>query len=84
MFAVLGIGFILWLDSWFMNHVEMPKLSLDISYGLLLLIGFLTSFHCVGMCAPLFWVIPQKMLVEAIRPTHRMYFMALAKPFHNR
>jgi len=51
--AVLGIGFILWLDSWFMDHAEMPKLGRDISYGLLMLIGFLTSFHCVGMCGPL-------------------------------
>jgi sulfite exporter TauE/SafE len=31
----------------------MPKLSRDMSYGLLLLVGFLTSFHCVGMCGPL-------------------------------
>jgi sulfite exporter TauE/SafE len=51
--ALLGIGFILWLDSWFMNHSDMPKLSRDMSYGLLILIGFLTSFHCVGMCGPL-------------------------------
>jgi sulfite exporter TauE/SafE len=51
--ALLGIGFILWLDSWFMDHAEMPKLGRNISYGLLFLIGFLTSFHCVGMCGPL-------------------------------
>ena len=51
--ALIGIGFILWLDSWFMNHADMPKLSRDMSYGLLILIGFLTSFHCVGMCGPL-------------------------------
>jgi len=51
--ALMGIGFILWLDSWFMNHSDMPKLSRDMSYGLLILIGFLTSFHCVGMCGPL-------------------------------
>jgi sulfite exporter TauE/SafE len=51
--ALMGIGIILWLDSWFMNHSDMPKLSRDMSYGLLILIGFLTSFHCVGMCGPL-------------------------------
>ncbi len=51
--ALLGITFILWLDSWFMNHSDMPKLGRDMSYGLLVLIGFLTSFHCVGMCGPL-------------------------------
>ncbi|QXP85978.1 sulfite exporter TauE/SafE family protein [Methylococcus sp. Mc7] len=31
----------------------MPKLSRDASYGLLLFVGFLTGFHCVGMCGPL-------------------------------
>lgn len=51
--ALTGIGFILWLDSWFMNHSDMPKVGRDMSYGLLILIGFLTSFHCVGMCGPL-------------------------------
>ncbi|MFZ2171157.1 MAG: sulfite exporter TauE/SafE family protein, partial [Methylococcaceae bacterium] len=51
--ALMGIGFILWLDSWYMNHSDMPTLSRDMSYGLLTLIGFLTSFHCVGMCGPL-------------------------------
>jgi uncharacterized protein len=51
--ALVGIGFILWLDSWFMDHSDMPKIGRDMSYGLLLLIGFLTSFHCVGMCGPL-------------------------------
>ncbi len=51
--ALLGIGLILWLDSWLMSHANMPKLNRDMSLGLLVLIGFLTSFHCVGMCGPL-------------------------------
>ncbi|HBA67422.1 MAG TPA: hypothetical protein DCZ48_14860 [Methylococcaceae bacterium] len=51
--ALLGIGLILWLDSWFMNHSDMPSLSRDMGYGLLFVVGFLTSFHCVGMCGPL-------------------------------
>jgi len=51
--ALTGIGIILWLDSGFMDHVDMPELGRDMSYGLLILIGFLTSFHCVGMCGPL-------------------------------
>ena len=36
-----------------MNHTDMPKLSRDMSYALLALIGFLTSLHCVGMCGPI-------------------------------
>jgi sulfite exporter TauE/SafE len=51
--ALMGISLILWLDSWYMSHSDMPKISKDMSYGLLTLIGFLTSFHCVGMCGPL-------------------------------
>lgn len=51
--ALLGITFILWLDSWFMDHAEMPEMTKDVNFGLLILIGFLTSFHCVGMCGPL-------------------------------
>ncbi len=52
-FALLGISLILWLDSWFMDHAGMPNLVGEVNFGLLLLIGFLTSFHCVGMCGPL-------------------------------
>ncbi|WP_445372668.1 sulfite exporter TauE/SafE family protein [Methylomonas sp. HW2-6] len=52
-FALVGIGLILWLDSWFMDHTGMPDLNGDLNFGLLFLIGFLTSFHCVGMCGPL-------------------------------
>lgn len=52
-FALLGITLILWLDSWFMDHAGMPDLTGELNVGLLLLIGFLTSFHCVGMCGPL-------------------------------
>ncbi|GAB4254811.1 MAG: hypothetical protein Kow0065_02270 [Methylomicrobium sp.] len=51
--ALAGIGLILWLDSWFMSHSDMPSLSRDMGYGLLFVVGFLTSFHCVGMCGPL-------------------------------
>jgi sulfite exporter TauE/SafE len=51
--ALAGIGLILWLDNWFMDHTDMPKLNQNMSYGLLLLVGALTGFHCVGMCGPL-------------------------------
>jgi len=51
--ALAGIVLILWLDSWFMHHADMPKLGRDMGYGLLFLVGFLTGFHCVGMCGPL-------------------------------
>ncbi len=53
MVALAGICLILWLDSHFIQHSNMPDLGRDASYGLLFLVGFLTGFHCVGMCGPL-------------------------------
>jgi len=51
--AILGIAFILWLDSWFTAYVDLSQFNEHLSVGLLVLIGFLTGFHCVGMCGPL-------------------------------
>lgn len=51
--ALLGITFILWLDRWFTAYVDLSNFNEHLSVGLLLLIGFLTGFHCVGMCGPL-------------------------------
>jgi len=51
--AIIGIGLILSFESWFIKHIDMPGLRRDMSYGFLFMIGFLTSFHCVGMCGPL-------------------------------
>ncbi|MFZ2726991.1 MAG: sulfite exporter TauE/SafE family protein [Methylococcaceae bacterium] len=52
-FALSGIIVLLNLDNWFTNHIDIPTLGRDMNYGLLVLIGFLSSFHCVGMCGPL-------------------------------
>ncbi len=51
--SLLGIGLILWMDRWLIGHGDLPELTGDINIGLLLLMGFLTGFHCVGMCGPL-------------------------------
>ncbi|RYU57035.1 sulfite exporter TauE/SafE family protein [Methylolobus aquaticus] len=51
--AIAGIGLIFCLDRWLASRADLPKLERDISYGLLFLVGFLTGFHCVGMCGPL-------------------------------
>jgi len=52
-FALGAIAGIFWLDDWIGGHYELPNLESRLSYGLLFLTGFLTSFHCVGMCGPL-------------------------------
>jgi len=51
--ALLGIACILWLNSWFTAYVDLSKFNENLSVGLLLLVGFLTGFPCVGMCGPL-------------------------------
>ena len=51
--SLLGISLILWLDRWLIEHGDLPEFSGDINIGLLLLMGHLTGFHCVGMCGPL-------------------------------
>ena len=51
--ALAGIGLILWLDTGIAGRTDIPKLDRDISYSLLFLVGFLTGFHCVGMCGAL-------------------------------
>ena len=73
--ALAGVGAILWLDSWFMDHADMPKLGRDMSYGLLFLVGFLTSFHCIGMCGPLIlgYVAKQAQLGHKSHTAHLLY-----------
>ena len=48
-----GIVLILYFDSRLRSSTSLPELSHDMSYGLLFMVGFLTGFHCVGMCGAL-------------------------------
>jgi len=78
--ALSGIAFILWLDSWFMDHADMPTLGRDnMGYGLLLLIGFLTSFHCVGMCGPLILGYTAKNTADSNRTHHPHLLYGIGK-----
>jgi sulfite exporter TauE/SafE len=53
LFGVAGIGLIVYLDARLRSNASLPELSLDMSSGLLFTVGFLTGFHCVGMCGAL-------------------------------
>jgi len=46
---VLNMHIMQFLKDLFMMEY-IPQLGIDASYGLLFLIGLLTSFHCIGMC----------------------------------
>lgn len=52
-FGLVGIVLILSIDARLRGNSNLPELSRDMSYGLLFVVGFLTGFHCVGMCGAL-------------------------------
>ncbi len=51
-FGALGIVLIVYLDGR-MGGLGHPQFLGEMSYALALLTGFMTSFHCVGMCGAL-------------------------------
>ena len=53
LFVACGIGLIVYLDARLRSSSSMPELGVDMSLGLLFTVGFLTGFHCVGMCGAL-------------------------------
>ena len=53
LFGVAGISLIVYLDARLRSSSSMPELGVDMSLGLLFTVGFLTGFHCVGMCGAL-------------------------------
>ncbi|MDD4914950.1 MAG: sulfite exporter TauE/SafE family protein [Methylococcales bacterium] len=71
----LGIVLILWLDRWMVAHAELPELAGEVNVGLLLLMGALTSVHCVGMCGPLVFGYTAKIAGKGQRSyaTHLLY-----------
>ncbi|NOT12259.1 MAG: sulfite exporter TauE/SafE family protein [Methylococcaceae bacterium] len=73
--AVVGIVLILCLDRWFTVHADRLQLGQEVSYSLLLLIGFLTSFHCAGMCGSLMLGYVAKNAASASHPfgSHLLY-----------
>ncbi len=53
LFGLAGIALIVYLDARLRSNSGLPELGLDMSMGLLFTVGFLTGFHCVGMCGAL-------------------------------
>ena len=48
--AVLGIILVAIFALQFVDKIQLPEISLGMSYGLLFLVGLLTGFHCIAMC----------------------------------
>jgi sulfite exporter TauE/SafE len=53
LFALGAIGLLVYLDARLRSSSAMPEIGVDMGLGLLFTVGFLTGFHCVGMCGAL-------------------------------
>jgi len=53
LFGIAALGLLVYLDARLRSNSSMPELGVDMSLGLLFTVGFLTGFHCVGMCGAL-------------------------------
>ncbi len=49
-FGLLGIIVAGYFIFHFVDSINIPQISQNMGYGLLLLVGLLTGFHCVSMC----------------------------------
>lgn len=48
--AIAGIILLLQLNKWVQLDLSLEDIGQTANYGLLFLVGVLTSFHCIGMC----------------------------------
>jgi copper chaperone CopZ len=48
--SVLGIIVVAYFAFQYLETIELPQISQNMSYGLLFLVGLLTGLHCVSMC----------------------------------
>ena len=48
-----GIALIFYLGIWLEHGHDLPRLDQHLSHGMIFVVGFLTGFHCVGMCGGL-------------------------------
>jgi sulfite exporter TauE/SafE/copper chaperone CopZ len=48
--SVLGIIVIAYFAFQYLETIELPQISQNMSYGLLFFVGLLTGLHCVSMC----------------------------------
>jgi len=49
-FGILGILITGYFLFNFVETIQLPEISQNMGYGLLLIVGLLTGFHCVSMC----------------------------------
>ncbi|MFH0836150.1 MAG: sulfite exporter TauE/SafE family protein [Candidatus Micrarchaeota archaeon] len=45
-----GLALVFYVGSGFIEGIQLPEISQNMSYGLLFIVGLLTGFHCITMC----------------------------------
>lgn len=74
-FAIIGIVVAGYYLFNLFDTVPVPQINQNMGYGLLLLVGLLTGFHCVGMCGGFVVSYTTKYAKEGKKPhkSHLMY-----------
>jgi len=73
-FGIIGILVIGYFVFRMVEGVSLPEISQNMGYGLLLLVGLLTGFHCVSMCGGFVVSYTTKDAQEG-RKAHKSHFM---------
>ncbi len=66
--SVLGIIVVAYFALQYLDTIELPQISQNMSYGLLFLVGLLTGLHCVSMCGGFVVSYSTKGIKEGIKP----------------
>jgi len=66
--SVLGIIVVAYFALQYLEGIELPQISQNMSYGLLFIVGLLTGLHCVSMCGGFVVSYSTKGLKEGKKP----------------
>jgi len=66
--SVLGIIVVAYFAFQYLETIELPQISQNMSYGLLFLVGLLTGLHCVSMCGGFVVSYSTKGITEGKKP----------------
>ena len=72
--GLIGIGVLGYFLFQLVEGIQLPQLTQGMSYGLILVVGLLTGFHCVAMCGGFVVSYCAKDAKEG-RKSHKSHFM---------
>ena len=74
-FGILGVVLLIFLDTKWISQSGAPDVSQHMGLGLILVLGLLTGFHCVGMCGGfvLSYTAGDARLGQNSHPSHVLY-----------